>query len=106
MGTSSFHRGIDVAAPWGTPVVAARSGTVTFAGWSTQGYGNLIKVRHAGNDETWYAHFSSVAVNVGQQVRQGQTIGYVGSTGLSTGPHLHFELYEAGRAVDPLSLLR
>jgi murein DD-endopeptidase MepM/ murein hydrolase activator NlpD len=106
MGTSSFHRGIDVAAPWGTPVVAARSGTVTFAGWSTQGYGNLVRVRHAGNDETWYGHFSSIAVSVGQYVKQGQVIGYVGSTGISTGPHLHFELYEAGRAVDPLSMLR
>lgn len=106
MGTSSFHRGIDVAAPWGTPVVAARSGTVTFAGWSTQGYGNLVKVRHSGGDETWYGHFSSIAVSVGQHVKQGQVIGYVGSTGISTGPHLHFELYEAGRAVDPLSMLR
>src|SRR5690606_17199409 len=106
MGTSSFHRGIDVAAPWGTPVVAARSGTVTFAGWSTQGYGNLVKVRHSGGDETWYGHFSSIAVSVGQHVKQGQVIGYVGSTGISTGPHLHFELYEAGRAVDPLSMRR
>lgn len=106
MGTSSFHRGIDVAAPWGTPVVAARSGTVTFAGWSNQGYGNLIKLRHAGHDETWYGHFSSLAVSVGQYVKQGQVIGYVGSTGISTGPHVHFELYEAGRAVDPLSMLR
>lgn len=106
MGTSSFHRGIDIAAPWGTPVVAARSGTVTFAGWSTQGYGNLVKVRHAGGDETWYGHFSSIAVSVGQQVKQGQVVGYVGSTGISTGPHLHFETYEAGRAVDPLSVLR
>ncbi len=106
MGTSSFHRGVDIAAPWGTPVVASRSGTVTFAGWSNQGYGNLIKVRHAGGDETWYGHFSSLAVSVGQHVKQNQVVGYVGSTGISTGPHLHFELYTANRPVDPLSMLR
>lgn len=106
MGTSSFHRGVDIAAPWGTPVVSSRSGTVTFAGWSSQGYGNLVKVRHAGGDETWYGHFSSIGVSVGQYVKQNQIVGYVGSTGISTGPHLHFELYTAGRAVDPLSLLR
>ncbi len=106
MGTSSFHRGVDIAAPWGTPVVASRSGTITLAGWSTQGYGNLIKVRHSGGDETWYGHFSSLAVSVGQYVKQNQVIGYVGSTGISTGPHLHFELYTAGRAVDPLATLR
>ena len=106
MGTSSFHRGVDIAAPWGTPVVASRSGTVTFAGWSSQGYGNLVKVRHAGGDETWYGHFSSIGVSVGQYVKQNQIVGYVGSTGISTGPHLHFELYTASRAVDPLSMLR
>ena len=62
--------------------------------------------RHAGGDETWYGHFSSLAVSVGQYVKQNQVIGYVGSTGISTGPHLHFELYTAGRAVDPLATLR
>ena len=106
MGTSSFHRGIDIAAPTGTPVVAARSGTVTYAGWSTQGYGNLVRIRHADDSETWYAHFSSVSVSVGQYVSQGSVIGRVGSTGLSTGPHLHFELHERGRAIDPLHVLR
>jgi len=106
MGTSSFHRGIDVAANWGTPVGAARAGTVTYAGWSSQGYGNLVKVRHAGGAETWYGHFSSINVSVGQYVNQGTIVGYIGSTGLSTGPHLHFELYEAGRAIDPLGILR
>ena len=106
MGTSNFHRGIDIAAPSGTPVGAARSGTVTYAGWSNQGYGNLVKVRHAGGAETWYAHFSSIAVSVGEHVSQGEIVGRVGSTGLSTGPHLHFELHEAGRALDPLATLR
>lgn len=106
MGTSSFHRGIDIAAPSGTPVGAARSGTVTFAGWSTQGYGNLVRVRHADGSETWYGHFSSIAVSVGQYVSQGAIVGRVGSTGISTGPHLHFELHERGTPIDPLSILR
>jgi murein DD-endopeptidase MepM/ murein hydrolase activator NlpD len=106
MGTSSFHRGVDVAAPTGTPIVAARSGTVVFAGWSTSGYGYLVRIRHQGGDETWYGHHSSVLVSVGESVRQGETIGLVGSTGISTGPHLHFELHEGGSAVDPLGHLR
>ncbi len=106
MGTSNFHRGIDIAAPSGTPVRAARSGTVVYSGWSNQGYGNLVKIRHAGGAETWYAHFSSIAVAVGQYVDQGDLVGRVGSTGLSTGPHLHFELHENSRAVDPLAILR
>ncbi len=106
MGTAAFHRGIDVAAPTGTPIVAARSGTVTFAGWSARGYGNLVRIRHPGGAETWYAHASRILVSVGQHVSQGQTIALVGSTGLSTGPHLHFELHVGGRAIDPLHELR
>jgi murein DD-endopeptidase MepM/ murein hydrolase activator NlpD len=106
MGTSSFHRGIDVAAPYGSTITAARTGTVSFAGWSTQGYGYLIKVRHGGGAETWYGHNSKILVRVGQYVRQGEPIGLVGSTGISTGPHLHFELHQNGRALDPLGELR
>jgi len=106
MGTSAFHRGIDVAAPTGTPIVAARSGTVTFSGWSTSGYGNLVRVRHSDGSETWYAHASRLLVSVGQYVRQGERIALVGSTGLSTGPHLHFELHVGGVAIDPLRELR
>ena len=105
MGTSNFHRGIDVAAPMGSQVTAARSGTVVFAGWSTSGYGNLIRVQHSGGDETWYGHFSTLLVDVGDYVAQGEVIGLVGSTGISTGPHLHFELHEAGTAVDPIGYL-
>lgn len=106
MGTSSFHRGIDIAAPSGTPVGAARAGTVTFAGWSTQGYGNLVRVRHADGSEAWYGHFSSISVSVGQYINQGDSVGRVGSTGLSTGPHLHFEVHEPnGNARDPLAVL-
>lgn len=106
MGTSSFHRAIDIAAPSGTQIVAARAGTVTYSGWSNQGYGNLIKIRHHGGSETWYAHQSRNLVTVGQYVEQGEVIGLVGSTGLSTGPHLHFELHENGQAIDPLTHLR
>ncbi len=105
MGTSSFHSAIDVAAPTGTPVAASRSGTVIYAGWSNRGYGNLIKIQHAGGAETWYAHNSKILVSVGQYVKQGEIISRVGTTGLSTGPHLHFELHEGGKAIDPLSYL-
>ncbi len=106
MGTSSFHRGIDIAAPSGTPVGAARAGTVTYAGWSSRGYGNLIRIRHADGSEGWYGHLSSISVSVGQYVNQSERIGRVGSTGLSTGPHLHFEVHErSGAARDPLGVL-
>jgi murein DD-endopeptidase MepM/ murein hydrolase activator NlpD len=106
MGTSTFHRGLDIAAPTGSTIVAARSGTVTFAGWSTQGYGNLVKIRHAGGAESWYAHASRILVRVGQSVSQGEPIALVGSTGISTGPHLHLEIHVSGRAIDPLGELR
>jgi murein DD-endopeptidase MepM/ murein hydrolase activator NlpD len=106
MGTATFHRGLDIAAPSGTTIVAARRGTVTFAGWSDRGYGNLVKIRHAGGAETWYAHASRVLVRVGQSVSQGEPIALVGSTGISTGPHLHLELHVRGVAIDPLTELR
>lgn len=106
MGTARFHAGIDIAAPSGTPIMAARSGTVVYAGWSNRGYGNLVKIRHSGNDESWYAHQSKVLVSVGQSIKQGDVIGLIGSTGLSTGPHLHLEIHEAGKAIDPLSYLQ
>ena len=106
MGTASFHSAIDVAAPTGTAVVASRSGTVSEVGWSDRGYGNLVKIRHAGGAETWYAHNSKIYVSEGEHVEQGETIAAVGSTGLSTGPHLHFELHEQDEAIDPLTYLR
>jgi murein DD-endopeptidase MepM/ murein hydrolase activator NlpD len=106
LGTSNFHRGIDIAAPYGTLVVASRSGTVTFAGWSSQGYGNLVKIRHPGRAETWYAHNSNILVRPGQFIDQGDVIARIGSTGISTGPHLHFEIHEGNRADDPLPYLR
>ncbi len=104
MGTSNFHRGIDVAAPSGTAIVASRSGTVSFAGWSGS-YGYLVRIRHPGGEETWYAHQSQILVSVGEYVSQNEVIGRVGSTGLSTGPHIHFEIRRNGAALDPLGQL-
>ena len=101
MGTSNFHAGVDIAAPYGSYVVAARAGTVTFAGWSGA-YGYLVKVRHHGGSESWYAHHSNLAVSAGMYVERGDILGRVGSTGLSTGPHLHFEIRENNRPVNPL----
>lgn len=98
------HAGVDLAAPWGTPVHAARDGRVDRAGWWGT-YGNAVALDHGDGSETRYAHLSSVAVGPGDVVRQGDVIGYVGSTGASTGPHLHFELRFGGRAVDPLGYL-
>lgn len=104
VGGNLFHGGIDLAAPVGTPVRAARSGVVTLAGWSGS-YGYAVYLDHGDGTETRYAHLSAVLVEVGAVLRQGDTLGLVGSTGASTGPHLHFELRRAGRAVDPLPVL-
>jgi murein DD-endopeptidase MepM/ murein hydrolase activator NlpD len=101
MGTSNFHTGLDIAAPYGSDVVAARSGTVTFAGWSGA-YGYTVKLRHHGGSETWYAHNSSLHVSEGSYIERGELLASVGSTGLSTGPHLHFEIRENNRPVNPL----
>jgi murein DD-endopeptidase MepM/ murein hydrolase activator NlpD len=100
----SFHRGIDIGASSGTEIKAADSGVVTFAGWNG-GYGNLVKVDH-GSTQTWYAHMSKMAVKTGDKVEKGAVIGYVGSTGISTGPHLHFEVHVEGVAKDPLGFYK
>lgn len=105
--TVKLHKGVDWAAPTGTPVVAAFDGAIAFAG-NGNSYGNLVKISHQGGRETRYAHldqFSELAV-AGGAVRAGDVIGFVGTTGRSTGPHLHFELYEAGTAVDPFGASR
>ncbi|MEX2645888.1 MAG: peptidoglycan DD-metalloendopeptidase family protein [Gaiellaceae bacterium] len=99
-----MHEGIDISAPSGAPIRSAAAGTVIYAGW-LGGYGNLVVVDHGGGVATAYAHMSSIASGTGQQVAQGQVIGYVGSTGHSTGPHLHFEVRINGQAVDPLGYL-
>ncbi|MFQ3665611.1 MAG: peptidoglycan DD-metalloendopeptidase family protein [Sphingomonadaceae bacterium] len=100
LGYSRMHQGIDFAAPTGTPVVASAAGRVVSAGWGG-GYGNLVTIEHAGGMRTRYAHLSRITVKPGQQVAQGQRIGAVGSTGMSTGPHLHYEVWQNGKPVNP-----
>lgn len=100
------HKGIDLGAPAGTPVYAADGGVVTFAGWNSGGFGYLVKISHGNGLETYYAHNSRVAVSTGDRVYQGQIISYVGSTGDSTGNHLHFEVREGGVAHNPLDYLQ
>ena len=99
------HDGIDFPAPFGTPVGAAGVGVVSFAGWNSGGYGNLIVIRHRLGFETWYAHLASFAVRAGQSVAGGVRIATVGSTGRSTGPHLHFEVRRNGSPINPLPYL-
>lgn len=99
---TSNHRAIDYAAAYGTPVRSVGDGSVTFAGWSSVGYGNLISIRHNGVYSTNYAHLSRIAVSRGQKVKQGQVIGFVGSTGFSTGSHLHYEMVKNGAKINPL----
>jgi murein DD-endopeptidase MepM/ murein hydrolase activator NlpD len=103
LGYSRMHRGVDFRAAHGTPIVAATDGRVTLAGWNG-GYGRTVRINHAGGLTTLYAHMSRMTVKNGDQVRRGQVIGYVGSTGLSTGPHLHYELYRNGQHVNPRSV--
>lgn len=98
---STGHRAIDYATPAGTPIRATADGVVTHAGWSTAGYGNLTSIRHNATYSTNYAHQSKMIVKVGQKVKQGQTIGYVGTTGFSTGPHLHYEMVKNGVKINP-----
>ncbi|SDE53894.1 Murein DD-endopeptidase MepM and murein hydrolase activator NlpD, contain LysM domain [Thermus arciformis] len=100
-----YHTGIDLAAPYGTPIVAAKAGQVEVAGWSSWGYGFHVVLDHGGGVETLYAHMSRIAVRPGAWVEAGQVIGYVGSTGWSTGPHLHFEVRVGGVARNPLAYL-
>lgn len=102
-----MHKGIDIAAPIGTPIFASADGKVISSGWSSGGYGNLIKLRHFDGSMTLYAHNSKNMVRRGQIVNQGQQIATMGSTGFSTGPHLHFEIHPKsyGRAVNPMAFL-
>ncbi|MCK5037364.1 MAG: M23 family metallopeptidase, partial [Candidatus Sabulitectum sp.] len=102
LGYTRAHRGIDYASPMGTEIYAVGDGTITVRGW-LGGYGNMIRVRHANGYETGYGHMNGFAAgqSVGSYVRQGEIIGYVGSTGLSTGPHVHFEMKRNGSYVNP-----
>lgn len=99
-----FHTGIDLAGSTGSPVYASDGGTVSFAGWSG-GYGKVIKINHGNGYETYYAHLSSINVSNGQKVAKGEMIGRVGSTGNSTGPHLHFEIRLNGRTLNPANYI-
>lgn len=97
-----FHAGIDFGAAYGSPIVAAADGQIVGAGW-TGGYGRQVRIMHEGGLMTTYSHMSAVVAEPGTMIRQGQVIGYVGSSGLATGPHLHFEVRVGGRPVNPLT---
>jgi murein DD-endopeptidase MepM/ murein hydrolase activator NlpD len=102
---TQFHGGTDVGAPTGTPIRAMQDGYVTFEGWNG-GFGLKIRIDHGNGYTTWYAHNSRNLVRVGDFVTRGQHIANVGSTGQSTGPHLHFEIHRNGQRVDPMSYFR
>jgi murein DD-endopeptidase MepM/ murein hydrolase activator NlpD len=103
LGYTRMHSGVDFGAPYGSPIFAVGDATVAFAGWHG-GHGNYVRLEHGNGYGTGYGHMSRIAVSPGSHVRAGQVIGYVGSTGLSTGPHLHYELYQGGVKVNPLSV--
>lgn len=104
-GVASNHTGIDLAVAKGTPIRASKGGTVITAGWSNT-YGNYVIISHSGGYQTLYAHMTKYTVKKGQVVNQGELIGYVGSTGYSTGPHLHFSVYKNGNLVNPLTVVK
>jgi murein DD-endopeptidase MepM/ murein hydrolase activator NlpD len=102
-----MHRGIDIANNTGTPILAAADGTITYSRWNDGGFGYLVEIQHSDGTLTLYAHNSRLLVSEGDFVRQGQVIAQMGSTGRSTGPHLHFEIRPAGKqAVDPLQFVQ
>ena len=102
---SAFHEGVDIADDYGTPIVATAAGTVTFAGYTEGGYGNLVEIDHGNGFVTRYGHNSAVLVTPGMTVKQGQVIALMGSTGKSTGAHVHYEVRINGSAVDPMVFL-
>jgi murein DD-endopeptidase MepM/ murein hydrolase activator NlpD len=104
-GRRDFHTGLDIASPYGRPIVAADNGEVIFAGW-WDGYGKAIVIDHGRGYTTVYGHTSRIYMQAGQKVEKGQVIGLIGTTGFSTGPHLHFEIRVNGRPTDPLPYLR
>nr|WP_066777558.1 M23 family metallopeptidase [Sphingomonas sp. CCH5-D11] len=103
LGFLRMHKGMDLAAPHGSPIYAPIEGRVVMAG-RNRGYGNFVKLNHSGGVSSGYGHMSRIAVRPGQSVSRGQVIGYVGSTGLSTGPHLHWEVWKNGKTVNPRSI--
>lgn len=104
-GGTDFHPGIDIANDIGTPIIATADGVVTSAGWNSGGYGNMVDIDHGNGIMTRYGHAVRVAVNVGQEIKRGQVIAYMGSTGFSTGPHLHYEVRINGQPVNPARYL-
>ncbi len=103
LGYRRMHSGMDFGAAYGSPIFAVSDGAIAFAGHKG-GYGNFVQINHGGGLATGYGHMSRIAAQAGQSVRRGQIIGYVGSSGLSTGPHLHYELYRNGQAINPASV--
>ncbi len=104
-GGTDFHPGIDIANDMGTPIVATADGVVEYAGWNSGGYGNMVDINHGNGIMTRYGHASQVVVTAGQYVKRGQLIAYMGSTGFSTGPHVHYEVHVNGQRVNPISYL-
>lgn len=100
-----FHKGVDLAADYGAQVRASAAGVVASAGWDDGGFGNKVDIDHGNGYHTWYAHLSRIAVHAGQHVTKGEPIAYVGSTGESTGPHLHYQLMYEGNPIDPQPFL-
>ena len=103
LGYARMHAGIDFGARWGSPIFAVSDGLVSYAG-PHGGHGNYVRLEHGGGMGTGYGHMSRIAVSPGSRVQAGQVIGYVGSTGLSTGPHLHYEAYQNGRTINPMAV--
>lgn len=104
-GGTDFHPGIDIANDLGTPIIATADGIVEYAGWDSGGYGNMVDINHGNGLMTRYGHASQVVVTAGQYVKRGQLIAYMGSTGFSTGPHVHYEVHVNGQRVNPISYL-
>lgn len=104
-GGTDFHPGMDIANDMGTPIVATADGVVEYAGWNSGGYGNMVDINHGNGLMTRYGHASQVVVHVGEHVKRGQLIAYMGSTGFSTGPHVHYEVHVNGNRVNPISYL-
>jgi murein DD-endopeptidase MepM/ murein hydrolase activator NlpD len=105
-GYKFYHKAIDIAAGMGTPILAADSGRIAASGWDASGYGNKVMIDHGNGYITLYGHMSKIAVEAGQSVNRGDVIGYVGSTGRSTGPHCHFEIRAGGGLQNPLNFLK
>jgi len=104
-GRYKMHEGQDLAGDYGDPAYSTAEGTVTYAGWEN-GYGRLVKIRHAFGIETRYGHLSAINVTVGQKVSRGEKIGDMGNSGRSTGTHLHYEVRLSGTAVNPMTFIR